>query len=490
MTKPRRLDTNLVVIGAGTGGLVSAYIAATLKAKVVLVESHRMGGDCLNTGCVPSKTLLRSARLMNEIERAQSFGINCSAGSADFAAVMARVRRAIAAIEPHDSAARFRGLGVEVVHGRARLTSPWSVAVTADSGAVRTITTRSIVIATGAAPTVPPIPGLDDVGYLTSETIWELAARPARLLVLGAGPIGCELAQAFARLGARVTVVDAAPCVLTREDPEVAAAVATRLRADGVALLTGRKALRCERNGEAGRLVLAKTEHEGETTVEFDRLLCAVGRTPRVEDYGLEELGIGVNAKTRMIETDAYLRTSLPNIYAVGDVAGPYQFTHTAAEQAATATMNALLGGFKRSRFDATVIPWATFTDPEVARVGLSETEAREANIPCEVTRYDLDELDRAITDGATGGFVKVLTVPGKDRILGAAIVGERAGDLLAEFVLAMKHGLGLKKIFATIHIYPTFAEANRNTATQWQQAHLSPRLLRWAGRYHAWRRA
>ena len=489
MTRPTRFDTNLVVIGAGTGGLVSAYVAAMLKAKVALVESRRMGGDCLNTGCVPSKALIRSARLKKEIERAASFGIDCRPGATDFAAVMARVRQAIEAIEPHDSAARFRSLGVEVVRGHARLSSPWSVAITTGDGAPRTITTRSVVVATGAAPTVPAIAGLGDVGYLTSETVWQLAELPARLLVLGGGPIGCELAQAFARLGSRVTIVESAAHVLMREDADVAAVVADALRADGVELLTGRRPLRCERDGETRRLVLAPMEDEGETAIEFDRLLCAVGRTPRVADCGLEELGIRVSEKTRGIDIDAFLRTTHRHIYAVGDVAGPDQFTHTAAEQAATATVNALLGPLKRSRFDSAVIPWATFTDPEMARVGLSEAEAGEANVAFEVTRYDFDELDRAVTDGATVGFVKVLTVPGTDRILGATIVGERAGDLLAEFVLAMKHGLGLKKIFATIHVYPTFAEANRNAATQWREVHLPALLLRWAERYFAWRR-
>jgi pyruvate/2-oxoglutarate dehydrogenase complex dihydrolipoamide dehydrogenase (E3) component len=486
--KPSRFDRNLVVIGAGAGGLVSAYIAAAVRAKVTLIESHRMGGDCLNYGCVPSKALIRSARLAAQLKRASELGLKNASAQVDFGAIMARVQAVIGAIEPNDSAARYTALGVEVLQGHARITSPWTVQVTDPGGGRRTLTSRAIVIAAGASPSVPNIPGLEEVGFLTSDTVWGLKALPARLVVLGGGPIGCELAQSFARLGANVTQVEMAESVMGREDPEVAALVAAALRGDGVHLLTGHKAVRCERNGAVKRLIL-KSGDQVETAVEFDQLLCAVGRSPRTRGYGLEELGIPLTAR-QTIETNAYLQTKFPNIYAVGDVAGPFQFTHTAAHQAWYAAVNALFGRFRMFKADYSVIPWATFTEPEVARVGLSETEAKAQGIAYETTKHGFDELDRAIADGTPAGFVKVLTVPGKDRILGVTIVGEHAGDLLAEFVLAMKHGLGLNKILGTIHTYPTLAEANKYAAGDWKRAHAPQRLLEWARRYHAWERA
>jgi len=483
--RPRRFDRNLVVIGAGSGGLVTAYIAAVVKAKVTLVEGHKMGGDCLNFGCVPSKALIRSATLARQLAEAGSLGISAPAANVDFAAVMARVHRVIADIEPHDSAERYTKLGVDVVLGQARITSPWSVDITTPHG-VQTLTTRSIVIATGAGPTVPAIPGIDTVGCLTSDTVWGLTALPRRLLVLGGGPIGCELAQSFARLGSQVTQVEMAARVMLREDPDVAALVADALRADGVTLLTSHEAIRFQRVGATKLLVV---RHAGvERTIEFDELLCAVGRTPRVEGFGLEELGIPLTPR-KTIETDSRLQTRYPNIYAVGDVAGPYQLTHVAAHQAWYGAVNALFGRFRRFKVDYSVIPWATFTDPEVARVGLSETEASEQGVAHEITRFDFADLDRAIADGNTRGFVKVLTVPGKDRILGVTIVGERAGDLLAEYVLAMKHGLGLNKVLGTIHTYPTLSEANKYVAGEWKRAHAPQKLLAWVGRYFAWER-
>ncbi len=446
-----------------------------------------MGGDCLNFGCVPSKALIRSAALARQIQRADALGIQGARATVDFAAVMARVHDVIRAIAPHDSVERYRALGVEVLQGRARITTPWSVDVTLGDGTMRTLTTRSIVVAAGAKPLVPSIPGLREIGVLTSDTVWDLRTLPKRLVVLGGGPIGCELAQAFARLGAEVAQVEMAPRLLGREDPEVAELVAAALRDDGVQVLTGHEAVRAETSGGEKRLVVRQGERE--LALPFDELLCAVGRSPRVSGYGLEALGIALAAK-KTIETDAFLQTRYPNIYAVGDVAGPYQFTHTAAHQAWYAVVNALFGRFRRFRADYSVIPWATFTDPEVARVGLSESEAKEQKIEHEVTRYDFAELDRAITDGMTRGFVKVLTVPGKDRILGVTIVGEHAGDLLAEYVLAMKHGLGLNKILGTIHTYPTLAEANKYAAGEWKRAHAPQTLLRWAERYHAWERS
>jgi pyruvate/2-oxoglutarate dehydrogenase complex dihydrolipoamide dehydrogenase (E3) component/uncharacterized membrane protein YdjX (TVP38/TMEM64 family) len=485
--RPQRFDRNLVVIGAGAGGLVTAYIAAAVKAKVTLVEGHKMGGDCLNFGCVPSKALIRSAKLAKQLQTADSFGIREASGRVDFAAVMARIQRVVAQIEPHDSVARYTALGVEVVQGHARITSPWSVELRTTGGERRTLTTRNIVIAAGARPFVPPIPGLAEVGCLTSDTVWNLSECPKRLLVLGGGPIGCELAQSFARLGSQVTQVEMLPRLMAREDPDAAELVAEALRNDGVTVLTGHQALRCEQAGGVKRLIVK--HGEAEKTIEFDALLCAVGRSARVEGYGLEELGIPLTPR-KTIATDAYLRTRYPNIYAVGDVAGPYQLTHAAAHQAWYAAVNALFGRFRRFKADYSVMPWTTFTDPEVARVGLSETEAKEQGVAHEVTRYGLDDLDRAIADGSAHGYVKVLTVPGKDRILGVTIVGEHAGDLLAEYVLAMKHGLGLNKILGTIHTYPTLAEANKYAAGEWKRAHAPQRLLAWAERFHAWERA
>lgn len=484
--RPRRFDRNLVVIGAGSGGLVTAYIAAAVKARVTLIEGHRMGGDCLNFGCVPSKALIRSARLAHEIRQASALGIHDAGGHVDFAAVMARVQRVIRDIAPHDSVERYTALGVDVVQGHARITSPWSVEVTRADGTQQTLTTRSIVIAAGASPFVPPIPGLREAGFLTSDTLWGLTELPRRLLVLGGGPIGCELAQSFARLGSQVTQVEMAPRVLGREDEDASALVAQALRDDGVELLTGHEALRVDHVDGERRLIVRHGNTE--RAVAFDQLLCAVGRSPRVEGYGLEELGIPITGK-KTIETNAWLETLYPNIYAVGDVAGPYQLTHVAAHQAWYAAVNALFGRFKRFRVDYAVIPWATFTDPEVARVGLSEAEAAAQGMAVEVTRYPLDDLDRAIADGTPQGFVKVLTVPGKDQILGVTIVGAHAGDLLAEYVLAMKHGLGLNKILGTIHTYPTLAEANKYAAGAWKRAHAPQRLLAWVERFHAWQR-
>ena len=483
---PRKYDRNLVVIGAGSAGLVSAYIATAVKAKVTLVEKHRMGGDCLNTGCVPSKALIRSAKLLSNIRRSAEFGIRAASADFDFADVMERVQRVVRTIEPHDSVERYRALGVECLEGTATITSPWTVEVELDTGGKRTLTTRSIIVATGAEPFVPPIPGLRETNPLTSDTVWNLRKLPKRLVVLGGGPIGCELAQCFARFGSQVTQVEMLPRLLVREDPEVSKAVADRFSAEGVTLLVEHKALQVLEEGGERLLVV---EHKGtEKRIAFDEILCAVGRAPRTQGFGLEALGIRLT-KAKTIETNEYLQTLYPNIYACGDVAGPYQFTHTASHQAWYAAVNALFGRFRKFRADYSVIPWATFTEPEVARVGLNETEAQEKGIAYEVTKYGLDDLDRAIADEEAHGFVKVLTVPGKDRILGATIVGEHAGDLIIEFILAMRHGLGLNKILGTIHIYPTLAEANKYAAGAWKRAHAPQRVLTWLERYHTWMR-
>ena len=492
--RPARFERNLVVIGAGAAGLVTSYIAAAVKAKVTLVEAGRMGGDCLNTGCVPSKALIRSARLAHQIRHADRYGLEPGEPEIDFRRLMARVRAVIRKIEPHDSVERYSALGVEVLQGRARIVDPWTVEVALNEGGTRRLSTRSIVIATGARPTVPDLPGLEAVGYLTSDTVWDafaaLDAPPRRLLVLGGGPIGCELAQACARLGSQVVLVGRAPQLLPREDADVGAFARAALEADGVEVLTGVAALRCEQETAAGGtdkfLVVADPASGGERRIAFDTLLCAVGRSARLEGFGLEALGIPTGAT---VATDDFLQTRYPNSLAAGDVAGPLQVTHVAAHQAWHAAVNALFGHLRRFRVDYRCVPHTTFTDPEVARVGLNETEAHARGIAFEFTRYDLAELDRAITDGADRGFVKVLTVPGKDRILGATIVGEHAGELLAEFVLAMKHGLGLNKLLGTIHAYPTFAEANKSVAGEWKRAHAPQRVLRWLERHHAWRR-
>jgi len=479
--KPESFDTNLVVIGGGSAGLVTAYIAAAVKARVTLIEKHKLGGDCLNYGCVPSKALIRSAKFLSHIARSSEFGIKQADAEFDFAEVMERVQRIIKQIEPHDSIERYNRLGVDVVIGEARITSPWTVEVNGD-----TIRTRNIVVATGGQPFVPPIEGIDQVDYYTSENLWNLRSKPSRLAVLGGGPIGSELAQAFARFGVTVTQIEMLPRILLREDPEISEMVQQKFTDEGIQVLTGHTAKRFIKR--QGRDYLLAESENTEVEIEFDALIVAVGRSPRSSDFGLEELGVRFNPN-HTIEVNEYLQTNIPTIYACGDVAGPYQFTHVAAHQAWYASVNSLFGLVKRFKVDYSVIPWATFTEPEIARVGLNETEAQEQGVEYEVTRYGIDDLDRAIADSEAHGFVKVLTVPGKDRILGVTIVGEHAGDLIAEYVLAMRHGLGLNKILGTIHIYPTLAEANKYVAGVWKRAHAPERLLEWIARFHNWRR-
>jgi len=486
--RPKQYDYNLVVIGAGAGGLVTSYIGAAVKAKVALIEARQMGGDCLNTGCVPSKALIRSAKLAHQMRHGDRYGLAPVNPAVSFRQVLGRVRAVIDAIAPHDSVERYEGLGVDVFKGYGTLVDPWTVEVTNDDGTIARLTTRSIVIATGSRPTVPALPGLEEVGCLTSDTLWaaleRMDAPPRRLVVLGGGPIGCELSQALARLGSQVTIVEMAQQLLGREDPEVSEAARQALAAEGITVLTGYRALGCELTGDDKALLV---EANGERhRLPFDAILCAVGRTPRLKGYGLEKLGI---ATDRIVVTNAYLETLYPNIYAVGDVAGPYQFTHTAAHQAWYAAVNALFGQVRKFKADYSVIPWVTFTDPEIARVGLNEREAMDRAIAYEVTRFELNELDRAITEGDAGGFIKVLTMPGKDRILGVTIVGAHAGEMLSEFVLAMRWRLGLGKILSTVHAYPTWMEAVKYTAGAWKKAHAPERLLTLLERYHAWRR-
>jgi dihydrolipoamide dehydrogenase len=479
--RPRKFDYNLVVVGAGSAGLVTAYIAAAVKAKVALIEKHKMGGDCLNTGCVPSKALLRSAKMLSYARRSAEFGFKSGEIEFDFADVMERVQRIIKKIEPHDSVERYTELGVDCIQGAAKVTSPYTVEVNG-----KVITTRNIVVATGARPFVPPIAGLDKIDYLTSDNVWQLRKLPARLVVLGGGPIGCELSQAFARLGAQVSQVEMAPRILLREDEEISELVKNKFEQEGVRVLTNHRAKEVRVDGDQKTLIC---DHNGEdAAVEFDEILVAVGRVANTKGFGLEELGVAIE-RNGTIETDEFLRTNYPNIFCAGDVAGPYQFTHTAAHQAWYASVNALFGRFKAFRADYRVIPWATYTDPEVARVGLNELEAKETNTDYEVTTYGIDDLDRAIADSEDHGLVKVLTKPGTDKILGVTIVGTHASDIIAEYILAMKHGLGLNKILGTIHIYPTLAEANKFAAGQWKKANAPEKLLNWVERYHAWMR-
>ncbi|KJG13092.1 FAD-dependent oxidoreductase [Photobacterium iliopiscarium] len=485
--KPARFDQNLVVIGAGSGGLVSAYIAAAVKAEVTLIERHKMGGDCLNTGCVPSKALIRAAHTAADIKNASTLGIDAQINHIDFAQVMGRIHNVIAKIEPHDSIERYSQLGVNCVTGDATILSPWEVEVNGTR-----ITTRNIVIATGARPLVPAIPGLDTVNYLTSDTVWQLTALPKRLLILGGGPIGCELAQSFCRLGAEVTIVERSPQLLNREDRDAAQLVEQSLAHDGVNILLQHNAVQFEStlddNGQ--RIQRVVVEHDNQqVSIEFDAVMVALGRVANVQGFGLEELGI-TTTERGTVAVNQYLQTQYPNIYAVGDVAGPYQLTHVAAHQAWYAAVNSLFGAVKKFKVDYSVIPAVTYTAPELARVGINEKEAQAQGIDYEVTRYGLDDLDRAIADGYDEGFIKILTPKGSDKILGATIVGHHAGDLLAEFTLAMRHNLGLNKILGTIHPYPTMSEGAKYTAGVWKKAHAPQKLLAWVKKYHQWMRS
>ncbi|SHE21748.1 FAD-dependent oxidoreductase [methanotrophic endosymbiont of Bathymodiolus puteoserpentis (Logatchev)] len=483
--KPKKFDNNIVVIGGGSAGLVTAYIAAAVKAKVTLIEKHKMGGDCLNTGCVPSKALIKSSKLISMTKRSKEFGIKSMQADFEFSEVMERIQGVVSTVAPHDSVERYTELGVDVVVGTAKIVSPWEVEVTTETG-VQTISACSIVIAAGARPFVPPIPGLDKIDYLTSDNVWDLRAKPQRMLVLGGGPIGCELAQSFNRLGVQVTQVEMAPRLMMREDIDVSEVVMANFIKEGIAIKLEHTAKEfLIENGE--KILIA--EHKGEQVrLPFDQVLLAIGRVANITGYGLEELGVQLSDR-RTVQINAFQETNFPNIYACGDVSGPYQFTHTAAHQAWYASVNALFGSFKNFKTDYSVIPWATFTDPEVARVGLNEQDAKEQGIAYEISIYGLDDLDRAIADGEARGFVKVLTVPAKDKILGVTIVGEHSGDLIAEFVLAMKYNLGLNKVLGTIHIYPTMAEANKYVAGVWKKNHQPKKLLQWTAKFHSWKR-
>lgn len=481
--KPRKFDRNLIVIGAGAGGLVSTYIATAVKAKVTLVEASLMGGDCLNYGCVPSKAIIKSAKIAHHIRNASNYGLTNIDPTFSFKSVIQRVHNVIKEIEPHDSVERYTNLGADVVQGYAKILDPWTVEIETLDGGIQKLTTQNIVIATGAAPTVPNIPGLESINYQTSDTLWtwllEQETLPTKVAIMGGGPIACELAQALSRLGSEVSIFIRGKRVLPKEDKDVAEFIAKKFNHEGILLLTEANILRCEDNQ-------VFYERGGqENSLSCDMLLLAVGRTARTRGFGLEELGIKTDIT---VQANEYLETLYPNIFAVGDVVGPYQFTHVAAHQAWYAAVNALFGKFKRFKVDYRVIPWVTFVDPQIARVGLSEEEAIRSDIEYEVTRYDLGDLDRAIAESANEGFVKVLTPPGKDTILGATIVSENAGEMLSEFVLAMKHGLGLNKILGTIHVYPTWSEANKYAAGEWKRNHAPEKILEWLERFHSWR--
>jgi pyruvate/2-oxoglutarate dehydrogenase complex dihydrolipoamide dehydrogenase (E3) component len=472
-------DNNLIVIGAGSGGLIAALIAATLKARVTLIEKHLMGGDCLNTGCVPSKTLISAAKAAHLMRHGSDYGLKSVEPEVDFPAVMDRVQAAIDTIKPKDSVERYTELGVNCIIGEAKLLDAHRVEVNGE-----VISGKSIILATGGTPFVPPIPGLQEAGALTSDDVWAIREQPRRLVVIGGGPIGCELAQSFARLGSQVTLVNRSEHLIPKEDADASAHIKAVFEAEGVVVRNGTDAIAVEGNV----LVVEPTGGGPKERLPFDKILVAVGRRPHSESLNLEAAGVRL-AKNGTIEVDEYLRTSQPNIFACGDVAGPYQFTHIASHQAGYASLNAMFGWIWKSKVNYNVVPWCTYTEPEVARVGLSEDEAAAQGIACDVTHYNLDDLDRAIAEGNAEGWVKVLTKPGSDKILGATIVGPHAGELITEFVSAMTHGLGLKKIMGVIHIYPTYSEANKLSAGVWRKARAPQGALRVLERVQGWLR-
>ena len=477
--KPKKFDVNAVVIGAGAAGLVSSIIFAGGRGKVVLIEQGKMGGDCLNTGCIPSKSLIRTSRLMFDISHASEFGIEVGDREVNFREVIERIKKVIKSIEPHDSIERLTSLGVECIGGSARIESPYLVSVND-----KKISTRTIIIATGASPSIPNIDGLNSIDFLTSESVWNLKTLPKRLLIIGAGPIGCELAQAFCHLGTQVTQVDIQPRLLPKEDAEVSDLVSVQFQRDGVKVLTDYEPIKVIR--EADRNYLEACCKGQTVRIEYDELLIAAGRKPNVEDLGLENLGIELTS-LGAVKVNSSMQTSVSNIFACGDVAGPYQYTHMASYQAFFSSINAMLSGLWKIRANYKAVPWATYIRPEVARVGLSETEARMQKISYDMTRYDLSNLDRARTEAETEGFIKILTVPGKDKILGVTIVGFQASELIGEFVFAMTHNMGLRKIIDAIHIYPTMFEANKLAANEWRKNNLPKKYIALGKRFLAW---
>jgi dihydrolipoamide dehydrogenase len=479
--KPSHFDYNIIAIGGGAAGLVTSYIASTVKAKVALIEKHKMGGDCLNYGCVPSKAIISSAKKVHLSKKGKDFGLKKVEIEFDFLDIMNRVSNIIKTIEPNDSIERYSKLGVDCITGRAKILSPYEIEVNG-----KILTTKNIVIATGASPLIPNIPGINQVPYLTSETLWKLQNLPKNFLIIGAGAIGCEMAQAFSRLGSKVTLVEFSDKILPRDDNDVSNFMNKILTEEGITILTSHKLIEFIKNNNT---FIAKIESNAAIKeIEFDNVLLSLGRKPRIEGFGLEELGVKISNR-KSIEVNEFMETNYPNIFACGDVAGPFQLTHTASHEAWYASVNALFGIFKKFKTDYSVVPYTTFTDPEVSHVGLSEEQATQKNIPVEITKYDLNDLDRAITESENKGFIKVLTEPGKDRILGATIVGYNAGELLSEFVLAMKYKIGLNKILGTIHAYPTMGEGNKYVAGNWKKARKPEKLLKIVEEFHRWRR-
>lgn len=475
--RPKKFDYNMIVIGGGSAGLVTAYICASVKASVALIEKDAMGGECLNTGCVPSKALIRSSKVINLSKKANELGLEQIDIKFNFERIMERIHSVIKKIEPHDSVERYEKLGVKCLKGKAEIISPWEVKVND-----QILTTKNITIATGASPLVIPFKGLDKIQYLTSNNLWNLRKLPARMVILGGGPIGCEMAQAFNRMGSKVYLVEMLDRIMNVEDQIVSDFITKKFKTEGIEVLTNHKAkefledktLICDFNGL-------------EVKIPFDEVLLSLGR--KANTLNLGKLNINLR-KNGTIETNKYLQTNFPNIFACGDVTGPYQFTHTASHQAWYCAVNGLFGKLKKFKVDYSVIPWCTFLDPEVATVGLNEQTAKKLGIPYQLFSYDISDLDRAIADSLDEGFVRVLTKPGTDTILGATIVAANASDLILEFISAMKNGFGLNDILSTIHIYPTMGEANKYLAGNWKRKQHGPKLFSLLQKFHLFMRS
>jgi len=479
---------NIVVIGAGTAGLITAVVAASLGAKVALIEQHLMGGDCLNVGCVPSKGVIRAARAWADLRRATDFGLHVPPGvTYDFGAVMARMRKLRARISANDSAQRYAKLGVDVYLGSGRFTGPTTVQVEGPSGH-RTLTFVKAAVCTGARASAPPIPGLQETGYLTNETVFSLTELPRRLGVIGAGPIGCELAQSFARFGSQVSLIEAMHGIMPNEDRDAAEIVEQQMIRDGVTLLCCGKDLRVQKSDGGKRLIV--DSHGRHYDVTVDDILVGTGRTPNVDGIGLE--AAGVEYDKHGITVNARLQTTNPSIYAAGDVCSRYKFTHAADAMAQIVIQNALFPhpfGLGYASVDSLVMPWCTFTEPEVAHVGMYEKEAQEKGLDVETYTYKLDEVDRAILDGEDEGFARVHIQKGTEKILGATIVAAHAGEMISEFSVAMKTGAGAKAIAGTIHPYPTQAEVNKKVINLWRKAHFTQRTKDFLIKLFAWMR-
>src|SRR5687767_12622202 len=479
---------NIVVLGAGTAGLITAIVGASLGAKVALVEKHLMGGDCLNVGCVPSKSVIRAARAWADLRNAEQFGLRIPAGvTYDFGAVMSRMRKLRARISHHDSAQRYAALGVDVFIGTGRFTGADTIHVEGPAGN-RELKFRRAAICTGARPSAPPVPGLRETGYLTNESLFSVTQLPQRLAVIGAGPIGCEMAQSFARFGSQVYLIEAMHGILPKEDRDAAQVVAQQMAKDGVTLLCCGTDVQVV--GTPGGKRLSLRAHGEQHQITVDEILVAVGRTPNVEGLGLEVAGVEFDEKG--VNVNGRLQTSNPRIFAAGDICSRYHFTHAADAMAQIVVQNALFPhplGLAYATVDSLVMPWCTFTEPEIAHVGMYEKDATAKGLEVETYTLKLDEVDRAVLDGQEDGFARIHIQKGADRILGATIVSARAGDLITQISLVMKAGAGAKTIAATIHPYPTQAEMNKKVVNLWRKAHFSPRTKNALIRLFAWMR-